>query len=1144
MITNLKKNVGYQAIEDAAQSAAAQQVVDAEFASAVEGLNDGVSRRRWLQLMGASMALGAAAGCRYQTSQIVPFSFRPQNRVPGVPVKYRTTIDFAGVARPLEVVSYDGRPIKIDGNPDHADSGGATDAYTQARILELYDPDRLRMPQKNSAGVFADSDWETFIGQLRGGLQGTDLSRVAVLAEPTSSPSLLRVKQEIESRGGHWFTYSPINDDSSRDGSTLAFAKKLRTHYHLDQAKIIVSLDADLLQLDPAALRNSRQFAQGRDADHGKMSRMYVVESQYTITGSSADHRISLPASKIGSFLNSLAAEINSRQPGEMVDSSLPYRKKVLASIAQDLVDNQGHAVIAVGENQPAEVQAIAHKLNAQLKNHGATITFTEFANADRPSALESIKNVAAWLQSDKIDTLVILGGNPVFNAPADVDFAAALAKAKSSFHLSFYRNETSLLCDWIYNSAHALEAWGDGRSHNGSWCIAQPLVAPLFDSRSDVEVLASAMGDADVAGSEYVKQTAALAGVVGESDDSWNIAVHDGFIKNSASAAVSPTLLDVQIPAADEAWLANWKSGSPLEMTFIPSLSLYDGRFANSGWLQELPDFITKITWDNAALVNPETAKALGLKQDFMYTFSVGGKELRLPVHIQPGQPAGSISVAVGYGRTAAGRVGGDQLQGIPSVGQNVYPVRTSSQWYWAGDCQVNASTKSAYPLSVIQENWEIDKTGRDEVQRRMFRDRADGTGSALIREGTFASYQEYLTAHPPATDDHATPSANDHSMNMPSQNGVLVSLPIINVAFSPETAAGRDDKSTTGNAVATSGAQADQGHDEHGHEDHGHGAAHAPQWPEGFHLHHENFDLTPGVRDEYTQDNVDLRNVWGMSIDLNKCTGCNACVVACQAENNIPVVGKSQVKVGREMHWIRLDRYFGDNLYNKEAAESDDKQIVHQPVTCHHCENAPCETVCPVAATVHSTEGLNDMVYNRCIGTRYCGNNCPYKVRRFNYFNYSDAVTFLKYPNADKLSAGDRALQNMMMNPEVTIRSRGVMEKCTYCVQRIQNTKIQAKVEGNRPIGANEVQTACQQACPTQAIIFGDLNHPESNVHAARKNYRKYYLLDDLNNRPRTFYLARVRNPHPSLVDWDDRGSSKSKNDANATVGVGKAT
>ena len=1097
-----------QNIEESAELLSA---IERDFGAATEGLHDGIetsedglSRRRWMQLMGASLALGGTVGCRYEEEQIAPFAFRPANRVPGIPQKFASVIEFDGVAEPVLATCYDGRPIKLDGNPDHPMSGGGgSSAFTQARILELYDPDRLRGPIVNGAEAGRDAviDYGNF-------LSGDSLSGVAVLAESNSSPSLARLRKAFEDKGGKWFTFSPISRDNTLAGSKMAFGKPHRSHLKLDKAKVIVSLDADPLGMDQGHLANTRSFTNGRNADHGHMNRLYAIESQYTITGASADHRMSLQSGKIGAFAAALVDAVSKATPGAPVDKSLPYREKLFAAMVQDLVDHKGESLVVVGERQPAEIHALIHTLNSQLGNLGETILLTE--ETEQPSSIDSIKAFADAAKDMK--AVVIIGGNPVYSAPRELKMGETINGIANSIHLTVNKNETSSVCKVVSDVAHDLEAWTDGIAYDGSVCVGQPLISPLFGAPSVLEALSAMMGE-EKSGLDIVKETVGAEG--------FDKAVHDGFVTSEPNVA-SPSLQEVAMPESTD-WNSEWDG--TLEIVFAPSNSIYDGRFANNAWLQELPDFFTKITWDNAALVSPKTAAKLKLKEQKLVTIKVNGSEIRMPVHIQPGQADGSVGVAIGYGRTEAGRVGGNLQAGInryawaaDKVGADVGDLRSADAWLMNNEVTLTPSS-SGYKLAITQEPWEIDKTGRDEIQARMFRNynKTESDRSALIREGTFESYKEFMAHQDDHDHDHASAKPSKPKMNNAVSDG---SLPVINnVGFiEPFTDGEKEDD------------HAHEEGDDHGHDDHGHGDHH---WPEAFHLHHENFDITPGSRETYRADKTQtdkygntIKNRWGMSIDLNKCTGCSSCVIACQAENNIPIVGKSQVWRGREMHWLRIDRYYGDNLYNEEAAENDDKQIVHQPVTCHHCENAPCETVCPVAATVHSSEGLNDMVYNRCIGTRYCGNNCPYKVRRFNYFNYSDAVTLVKYPGADKLPKGDLAMQGLMMNPEVTVRSRGVMEKCTYCTQRISNTKIKAKVE-KREIGPNEIKVACQEACAADAIQFGDLVNKESNVAKAHANKRSYVMLEELNNHPRTRYLARVRNPHPALVDWDDRNS-----------------
>ena len=1048
------------------------EVIDHDFGAAAPPASDGFSRRRWLQLMGASMAFGAVAGCRYPDEKITPFAFRPAGRTPGIPDSYSTMMEFGGMARPLVAVSYDGRPIKLDGNPDHPDMRGSSDTFTQATILQLYDPDRSRGPARAGQTGMEATTWEDGINMFKSLVAGQG---VAVLAEPSSSLSRQRLKRVLmdSNRDAQWFEFTSVGEDNVWEGSRKALGDVFRPVYRLADAKVIVSIDADPLGIDPAGVRLSRDFASSRDADHLHMSRLYVVESDFSATGAMADHRLPLRFGQIGSFLAGLEDAL--QRGVSTVDSGLSKREQILAAMASDLLANKGAGVVMVGPTQPADVHARAIRINAMLENLGRTVHLHAIPDAAAQSGVDQLKELTAAIQAGTINTLVILGGNPVFFAPADLGFEEALGKVSNSLHLSVYRNETSRRCQWHMNAAHPLESWGDGRSYDGSICIAQPMLPPLFGGRSEIEFLAALTGvldqdtsghAADAAGHSHeslnpglqvVKGT--LAGMLGGDDPelAWNAAVKSGFIADSGIPSSSPTLNEMTLDAGQDDWTASWTGGEP-ELIFRPSKSIYDGRFANNGWLQECPEFLTKLTWDNAALVNPVTADKLGLTQGKIANLKVDESQISLPVYILPGLPDGTICTWLGYGRQAAGRVAGDADISVESIGHDVRPLRTSGNW-WSVPAVVTDPTSTSYVLATTQDHFKIDDLGRDEINKRV-----PGPGG-LVRSGSFESLEKFLASH---GDDHGTGATSG-------------------------------DESESGGAGAA-------GHDEGSHDD-----GHAHHWPEGHHLHFKNFDLTrAGWLD------ASVPHKWGMSIDLNKCTGCNACVVACQSENNIPVVGKEQVSKGREMQWLRIDRYFITQQGDREGV---DPAIAHQPMTCQQCEKAPCETVCPVAATVHSDEGLNDMVYNRCIGTRYCGNNCPYKVRRFNYFNYTDAQTFLKIPGADRLQKADLQLQSLMMNPEVTVRSRGVMEKCTYCVQRIQNTKIKCKTEGNRAIGPNEITTACQDACPTQAIVFGDIQNTESDVYKNHHNPRSYTLLEELNIYPRTKYLARVVNPHPAL-------------------------
>jgi molybdopterin-containing oxidoreductase family iron-sulfur binding subunit len=1056
-------------------------LIDQEFGNAAPPASDGLSRRHWLQIMGASMAFGATlTGCRYPAEKMAPFAFRPAGRTPGVPRTFSTMLEFGGIARPVVATSYDGRPIKLDGNPDHPDSGGGSDTFTQATILELYDPDRSRDPVQKGDSAPGSLTWGDAVNNFKSLLAGPG---AAVLSEPVSSPTLRRLRGKLLAANPdtRWFEFTSVSNDNSLAGSRMAFGADYRPVYHLDAARIVVTLDADPLGTDPASIRLTRDFMAGRDADHGKMNRLYSVESDFSKTGAVADHRLPLRFAQVGSFLAALESLIDAT-PGK-VDGHLPYAERVLAAIASDLFANQGAGVVMVGASQPAEVHARAFRINSKLGNIGKTVSLLEVADAGA-SGVDQLKQLTELIGSGAVSTLLILGGNPVFYAPSDLKFADALQSVTNSVHLSVFRDETSRLCDWHLNASHPLECWGDGISSDGSTIIAQPLLEPLFNGWSAIEFLAVLTGEADwktaTAAEEHdsvpnrhdedaarqshhghihsiglaaVQET--HLGMMGvDSARAWQAAVRNGFIEKSAAAPAKPALLEMNLNPDDGQWKSAWSSGDP-ELIFRPSASIYDGRFGNNGWLQELPDFVTKLTWDNAALVNPVTADALQLEHGKVVNLKVGENTISLPVYVLPGLANGTVCTWLGYGRTAAGRVAGDANYSIDSVGSDIRPLRTSGNW-WSVPTVTVVPTSTTYKLASTQDHFRMDALGRDEINRRM------APEGKMIREGSYSSYEKFLAEHPIDHGDH-------------------------DAAHAP-AATGTEDGAA-------------------GHESSGH-AAH---WPQNHHLHFENFDLTrAGWRDEPAPYK------WGMSIDLNKCTGCGSCVIACQAENNIPVVGKDQVSRGREMQWMRIDRYFITDAGDEVGANP---AIARQPVACQQCESAPCETVCPVAATTHSDEGLNDMVYNRCIGTRYCGNNCPYKVRRFNYYNYTDAQTFLKLPDADRLNKADLQLQSMMMNPEVTVRSRGVMEKCTYCVQRIQNTKIVAKTEGNRRIRPNEIRTACQDACPAQAILFGDIQDPVSDVARAHRNPRAYALLEELNIAPRTRYLARVRNPHPDL-------------------------
>jgi MoCo/4Fe-4S cofactor protein with predicted Tat translocation signal len=1067
MSTPTKPTTYWRSLDELQQSPEFEEFLRREFPVGASEYPRGVSRRRWLQLMGASFALAGLTGChRWDAEELAPFAARPENRIPGKPVQYATSVELAGKVEHLLVSNYDGRPIKVEGNPDHPDGGGATSLFAQALLLELYDPDRSQTPrQRLGKESFARSwsDFDNFAGKHFAALRERRGQGLAILVEPSSSLSWSAALQRLQDSytEAQIFQYASLGEENVQLGTQAAYGFSYRTHLHLDRARVIAAFDADLLHDHPAALRHARDYVVGRDPNAGSMSRLYAVESQFSLTGAAADHRWPIPSSQIGSFLDHLEdqlrvglAALSSRDAAPMHDTTegptkdeaglegasatatgpgLPAietespEEKRIRVLASDLLANRGAGIIAAGNRQPAAVHAQIHRLNVLLGNAGKTIEYTAETHVSPPSGsieFGRLEELARQIQAGEVRTLVLLGGNPAFDAPADLRFDELIRQVPETIRLGLYEDETSLACRWHLPAAHPLESWGDAVSHHGRISVTQPMIEPLFQGRSPLELLTKWIEENPTPPANLVRNAISnrlvVAGAHSEplGDLDWKRLLHDGFLPESLRTSIKPDDLRTRLRTAEEtsdllASLGMRRSDRKAaevssragvwEVVFTAGETVYDGRFANNGWLQETPDFLTKLTWDNAAVIHPESAREIGVRQGELIRVTLGGETVETPVYLLPGQARGSIGLALGYGRTAAGHVGGLVAEGVDPVGVDVNRLRTWASRQFSVGARVEPTGKT-YPLATTQDHHAIDTLGLAEIGQRV---------GDLVREGPLGLYLEHpdFASHPPGK-------------------------------------------------------------------------------------HH------PPLESLWQEPSYEGR-AWGMGIDLNKCIGCNACMVACQAENNVPVVGKEQVLIGREMHWIRVDRYFRGDL--------DEPQVVTQPVACQQCENAPCEQVCPVAATVHSDEGLNDMVYNRCIGTRYCANNCPYKVRRFNYFDYNQQLT-----------DANRQLTQLVINPEVTVRSRGVMEKCTYCVQRIQVGKIAAKND-RRPLDDGEIVTACQQACPTRAIEFGDLNLPESRVSQAHADPRAYAMLSELNVKPRTKYLARIRNPHPELAEID---------------------
>ena len=953
--------------------------LEREFPEGASELPEGVTRREMLMLLGASLSLAGTAACRRPVETIVPYVNAPEEIIPGIPRRFATTMPFGRSAYGLVVESHEGRPTKIEGNELHPTTVGRSSVRIQAAILGLYDPDR----GQNVLKAGEASSWADFVAawsELDKKHAADGGAGLAVLTESFASPTRARLTAAFRTRfpRARFVAYEAASDENALEGIKTATGVPLQASQHLERAAVILALDADILGNDPEDVSNIRGFASGRrsGADGGPMNRLYAVEAGYSLTGAMADHRLRLVSRSMAPFVAALAARLSaagvSGIPAGAAGEVPGVDAAWLDAVAKDLAGHRGNGLIVAGPELPAAIHAAVLALNLALGNVGSTVRYRPVADAELPSRA-GLASIVFALNAGSIDTLVLLGGNPLYDAPADLNFAAAMKKAGTTIALAMHRHETAAAATWYLPQAHFLETWDDARAVDGTVSVVQPLIAPLFGGHGITEVLGLMAEGKERSGHELVRETWKPLLDGPDFERRWNRVLHDGLLADSYDRGLIPSVGAGAITGLAGVAAA---AGPGVEVHFRSSPYLHDGRFANDGWLQELPDTITKLTWDNPALLSPATAQSLGVADEDLVTVTVGGRSVTLPAAIVPGQADGTVVLTLGYGRQHAGRV-------ADGVGYNVFPLRTASAP--AFDAGTIAKAGGTAMLAATQEHGSME-------------------GRPIIREATIEEFRK-------------------------------------NPAFAAE-------------------------------------AVHLPaldsMWPE------KAYDKGPQ---------------WGMTIDLNACVGCNACVVACQSENNIPIVGKDQVRRGREMQWVRVDRYF--------TGSPEAPRMIFQPVPCMQCENAPCEQVCPVAATVHDSEGLNVMVYNRCIGTRYCSNNCPYKVRRFNFFNYTkDTPEILK----------------LAQNPDVTVRARGVMEKCTYCTQRINAAKLDAKLAG-RALSDGDVKTACQQACPAGAIEFGDLRDGASRVLKSKRDPRNYAMLAELNTKPRTTYLAKVRNPNPEL-------------------------
>ena len=1022
----------WRSLEALSETAEFKEFLHREFPHNASEWLDPVGRRAFLKLMGASLALAGVSACTRQPNElIVPYVRQPEELVPGKPLFFATAMPFAGAGTGLLVENHEGRPTKIEGNPDHPSSRGATDLFAQASVLGLYDPDR----STTLTNLGDIRPFTAFAATVRGVLNAQQTkqgSGLRIVTETVASPTLAAQIQAVLKQfpQAKWMQWEPVGRHNAREGSRLAFGEYVDAQYAFEQADVILSLDADFLCTGASGLKHARAFASRRraEADRSLQHRFYAVESDPTNTGTKADHRLGMRASEIEAFARAVAMQLG--VPGAASATVPESATSWMAPLVTDLMAARGRSLVVAGDGQPPSVHALAHAINATLGNVGTTVVYTQTAEAVPMNQVAGLRELVGEMNAGTVDFLLIMGANPVYTAPADLNFVESVRKVPLRAHLGLYEDETAAVCQWHIPETHFLEMWSDVRSADGTVTIIQPLVAPLYNGKSAHEVMAAFTDMPERSGYDIVRefwsaqqglstaaepstataaagqpaagqpatpgadapagqnQPAPAAGAQAGAppaqvaaaplppqspfDRAWRRWLHDGLIPNTAFPPRPVTVkgdFGAPLPPSGQT--------QDLEVVFRPDPSVYDGRFANNAWLQELPKSLTKLTWDNAALISPGTAARLALISGDVVELKQGDRTLRIPVWLSPAQAPDTLTLNLGYGRRRAGRTAN-------GTGFDVNVLRTTD----AMDTLTGVAltkTGDSYQLASTQDHWTLE--GRNLVRV--------ATKGHYEADANFAAKQEHLET-----------------------KGISMSPP-------------------------------------------------------------------------YRYDGY----AWGMAIDQNVCTGCNSCVVACQAENNIAVVGKDQVLNGREMHWLRVDRYYTGDIERPDT--------YHQPMLCQQCETAPCEVVCPVAATLHNAEGLNDMVYNRCVGTRYCSNNCPYKVRRFNFLLYTDWTT-----ESIKLQR----------NPDVTVRSRGVMEKCTYCVQRINHARAAAKLE-DREIRDGEIVTACEAACPTDAIVFGNINDPNSRVAKLKASPRNYSMLAELNTRPRTTYLARIRNPNPEL-------------------------
>ncbi|MFZ5494513.1 MAG: TAT-variant-translocated molybdopterin oxidoreductase [Verrucomicrobiota bacterium] len=1063
----------WRSLDELADTPGFREHLAREFPEGASELN-GVDRRQFMRLMAASFALGGLglAGCRRPEKHILPYGKSVEYTVPGLPLYFATAMPLRKTAIPLVAETHQGRPTKLEGNPSYKPHGGASSLLAQASVLDLYDPERATAHTAGNRTLNV-ADVHDLLAKVRSTYAGNG-EGLAFLADESASPTRARLVARLkrEFPRAIWAEYEPVQDEPPIAAAQAAFGRNVKPVYRFAKAKRIVSLDADFLHAEAGSLYYARSFADGRRvssaAEADRMNRLYVAESGFSLTGSMADHRLRLASSHLPAFAAALAGKVLATSAFEKPAQGLDIKAGWIEQCAEDLLAHRGESLVVAGAHQPVQVHVLAYLMNSALGAIGRTVDFV----AVEPSAASTIQALATAIKGGSVRTLFVLNGNPAYNAPADLDFGALLKSVPEVIRYGYYHDETSALAGTHLAATHYLESWGDARTVDGTIVPIQPMILPLFNGLMEVELLARLAGEAKPDAYEQVFATR------GGDRKAFEKFLHDGYAEGTAYPVVGVSARPVG--ALDFAGFPAIAALSKdnLEVRFATDHKMDDGRFANNGWLQECPDPMTKLAWDNAILISPRLAKDLGIvpggsllqvarKEEA--EFSVGrenayvgevalnGRKITGPLHIQPGLANYTIVLPLGYGRTKTGHVG-------TGAGFSAYPLRTSDALGFATGATLRVTGERKL-LANTQEHWSME--GRD-----------------IVREANLDEFK----------DNPGFVAGIGMESHSPAIYGDLPPAEFAKLS--------REER-----AKIT--------------------AARAGTTPRGQSLYE-----TPDFAGKDAK--FDGLHQWGMSIDLNTCIGCNACVVACQAENNIPIVGRDQVLRGREMHWIRLDRYYSDGsadptAFGQEGGNSilpEDPQVSMQPMTCQHCELAPCETVCPVNATVHDEEGLNVMAYNRCIGTRYCANNCPYKVRRFNFFDFNKRATDALYLGPLGHQQDMPELVKMVKNPDVTIRMRGVMEKCTYCVQRIQQAKIARKrqtgLDAVPEIPDGTIKVACQQVCPVEAIVFGNVRDEKSAVSRAKAQERDYAVLGYLNIRPRTTYLGKLRNPNPHMPDY----------------------